>query len=383
MFKENTSKKAIFQIYGLFAVATIILLVLVRGYISYIVLGTFFAVITYSMFKAYLKLTAKMHYRNWLKIFWKTEYQIDGNKAIAALFTVLTTIAIIALTATIFGSFIGRNLSGLVNEGWDKSIDNIAANPAFKERFNQYGIDGEVLKEKVRGLSSQALSQFGFGAGEGSSEGGISKAANIGTVLIASVTNFIVYFVVFMFSWVVMLVSGESLMKFLYRFSFLDKDEQAIVNTDFIQAIKNVIIGNIVSGLLVVALVLIIGIYYSIPLLGIWAFLAFFIGFLPLSPSELSYVPLLIGIYFTRGATDALVVAAIIEVYTLAVNNLILPRITAGKETNPLLILVGVFSAITIFGFVGFVIGPVLVYIAMSFYKIAEKRRAALSVAID
>jgi predicted PurR-regulated permease PerM len=107
---------------------------------------------------------------------------------------------------------------------------------------------------------------------------------------------------------------------------------------------------------------------------GVWALLSFVIGFLPLSPSELAFLPVIIGVFLIRDIGTALTIAVIIELCILILNNAILPRITAGKETNPLLILVSVFAAINMFGFAGFVIGPVFVYLMMAFYKIADAR---------
>jgi predicted PurR-regulated permease PerM len=370
----NVSKKN-FQVYSLFITACLICIYLLKDYIGFIILGTFIAVLTYPLFGYFLKFTVKFHYRNFFKLFWKNPSEIDENRTIAAFATILTTFSIVALSLTLFVGIAGSSFSGMFDEGWEKSIDKITVNQTFKNIFEPVNITPITIKEKIRELTGEVSNQA-------KKSENITSAASFSKKLLEGFASFLIYFIVFLFSWVVMLISGESLVAFMYRFTFLNKDEQNIINHDFVQAIKNVIIGNAISGTFIVFMMIILGLIFNTPLLIIWIVIGFFIGFLPLSPSELAYLPILVSVFFSekvifgsQGVTQTLIVFAIIEGYIMIINNLILPKITAGKETNPLLILVSIFSSISIFGFVGFIIGPVLVYFAMALFKIADARR--------
>lgn len=363
-------------IYLLLGVASAIGFFIIKDYITSLLLGSFIALITYPLFKLFQAFTVKLHWKSFLNLFYKNKSEIDSNKAIAAVLTVLTTIGLVVLSVYLVGLFAGNNLKFIFQQPIETQVVELVQNPAFKERF-QGLYDEKDLKDRIGEFFNQykpskLLSLQGSKLIE-NSENRVT-AQRLVTILFTNVFNFFIYFVVFMFTWIIMLVTGRELLQFCYQFTFLTEDEQKTINQDISSGVKNVIIGNVVSGLLIAFMVAFIGLYFKIPLVSVWAILAFFIGFLPLSPSEAAFIPVLTGIFFTKGITTLIIVAVLLEIYILILNNIVLPKITAGKETNPLLILISVFTAINIFGITGFVIGPVFVYFMMALYKIADNR---------
>jgi predicted PurR-regulated permease PerM len=367
------------QIYILFFIASAIGLFIIKDYLTPLILGMFIAILSMPMFNFFLKYTVKLHWKKILNFFYKNNTEVDENRIIAAIGTVLSTVGIIALIITLIGTLAGSNLKFIFNQPIDEGISTIMANPTFKDTFGQY-YDEKEAKAKITEFLNQYKPAMIINAqGKNivtNSETRVTVSKYLSTIF-TNFFNFAIFMVVFLFSWIVMMISGKELLNFMYKFSFLNKDEQNIVNTDVNSAVKNVLIGNAVGGSLVALGVAVICIYFKIPLVAIWSILAFFIGFLPLTASEFGFLPVLVGVFFTAGLQATVIAAIIAEIYILILNNILLPKITAGKETNPLLILVSVFAAINFFGFSGFVIGPILVYLLMALYKIADARLKA------
>jgi predicted PurR-regulated permease PerM len=373
----NDKKTQLNQIYILFFVASTIALFIIKDYLTPLILGMFIAILCTPIFNFLLKYTVKLHWKKVLSFFYKNNTEVDENRIIAAVGTVLTIVGSIAIIVTLFGTIAGSNLKFIFNQPIDEGISIIMANPTFKDTFGQYYDEKEAKLKITEFLNQYKPATLINSQGKNivnNTETRLTFSKYISTFF-TNFFNFAIFMVVFLFSWIVMMISGKDLLRFMYKYSFLTKEEQNIVNTDVNSAVKNVLIGNAIGGTLIALGVAAICIYFKIPLVAIWSILSFFIGFLPLTPSELGFMPVLIGVFFTAGLQATIIAAIIAEIYILILNNIVLPKITAGKETNPLLILVSVFAAINFFGFSGFVIGPICVYLLMALYKIAEARR--------
>jgi predicted PurR-regulated permease PerM len=372
----NDKKTQQNQIYILFFIASIIGLFIVKDYLTPLILGMFIAILSMPLFHFLLQFTVRLHWKKVLNFFYKNNTEVDENRIIAAVGTVLTTVGMIALLVSLIGTVAGNNLKFVFNQPIDEGISTIMANPTFKTTFGQYYDEKEAKLKITEFFNQYKPATIINSQGKNivtNSETRITVSKYLSTIF-TNFFNFAIFMVIFLFSWIVMMISGKDLLNFIYKFAFLTKDEQNIVNTDVNSAVKNVLIGNAVGGSLISLGVAALCIYFKIPLVAIWSILAFFIGFLPLTASEIGFVPVLVGIFFTSGLQATVIAAIIAEVYILILNNILLPKITAGKETNPLLILVSVFAAINFFGFAGFVIGPILVYLLMALYKIADAR---------
>jgi predicted PurR-regulated permease PerM len=368
------------QIYILVFIATILSIVIVKDFITPVLLGLFMAIVTNPLHTFFLSGTSKLHWRNITSLFIKDKTDIDGNKAIAAGLTVLATIFILAIGLWTAGSLAGNSVKAIVNQPLDEGVYSILSNQSFKSTFGGF-YDEKEVKSKVSDFLKQYEPSKILTTGGTSLITNSESRVTISRITGSFFTNlfaFIIDLIVFIFTWIVILISGRELLEFIYSFTFLNKSEQEMINLDVIASVRNVILGNITSGVVMALVSTGVCIYFNIPLVGVWALAAFAVGFLPLTPSELAVFPALIGVFFTQGPTVALVIAIILELFILVLNNAILPKITAGKETNPLLILLSVFTAIKIFGFAGFVIGPVFVYLLMALFKIAYSRMNTL-----
>ncbi|MGL4759013.1 MAG: AI-2E family transporter [Patescibacteria group bacterium] len=361
-------------IYLIIGLATLIGLNVISGYILPLLLGVLVSIITAPIFNMFMTSTVKLHWKSFLNIFYKRKSEVDPNSIISALMTVLTTLGVIVLSVYLVGLFAGNNLKFIFNEPLDKQAIELIQNPTFKDKFGQF-YNEEDLKKRITTLYEEYRpTNLINNARITQSKELQGTALSVAQKFFKNASDGIIFFIVFIFTWIIMLISGKDLLNFMYKFTPFSDEEKTLINQDVSSGVNNVIIGNVVSGLLIALGVAIIGLTFGVKLVAVWSTLAFFIGFLPLSPSELGFAPVLIGILFNQGLTTFLIVAVVIEIYILILNNFVLPKITAGKETNPLLILVSVFSGISIFGVFGFIVGPVFVYLMMALYRIASNR---------
>ena len=113
---------------------------------------------------------------------------------------------------------------------------------------------------------------------------------------------------------------------------------------------------------------------FGVPNIFILSVIIFLIGVLPLSPSELAYaLPFLIILPTNPAAAIAFGIFG--ELVILFVNYVLMPKIiNSGQEGNPLLIITSIISGISIFGIMGFVIGPMIMIFVQTLFSILVQR---------
>jgi predicted PurR-regulated permease PerM len=170
------------------------------------------------------------------------------------------------------------------------------------------------------------------------------------------------------------LVYGKQWLNHIFKLlPFNDKEVKQITD-DFQKGVRNVIYANVLSGFIHTIICAIAMTIFGIQSVFILSVLIFLIGVLPLSPSELGYaIPVLL--IFPINPIFALVLAVIGELVILWTNYILVPKIIAsGKEGNSLLILTSILSGISIFGLLGFIIGPLVIIFIQTIYSILVDR---------
>ena len=168
------------------------------------------------------------------------------------------------------------------------------------------------------------------------------------------------YIVIFLLAWFNGLLFGSRWIDTLINLFPLFNHESSSIKQNLVQGIRNVIYANLLSGFLNMLGVTIICLLFGIPNVVIVAILAFVIGFLPISPSELAYAYPIIYLLYLNPILG-IIALVISELYILWQNYIFLPGIVlSGTNGNPLFIITSVIAGISIFGIMGFVIGPAI-----------------------
>jgi predicted PurR-regulated permease PerM len=180
----------------------------------------------------------------------------------------------------------------------------------------------------------------------------------------------------------------------LFFYFFLVRDETLAINTlegllpmrsneafDFVRRLGEVI-EAIFTGRILVAMLqgFLAGAAYR--LLGVheailWGFVTFLCCLIPAFGAFLAWVPIALFLGLADSWTKALILAAWCGAVVLPLESFLYP-ILIGKRTDlhTAVIFVAIFGGLALFGFSGFVIGPVLVASAMLLLEIWKARFA-------
>jgi predicted PurR-regulated permease PerM len=114
-----------------------------------------------------------------------------------------------------------------------------------------------------------------------------------------------------------------------------------------------------------------LGLFVSgVPNAFFWTFVSIIICFIPFVGTPIMFIPAAIYLFLTGrvGAGIGLLIYGFVIVTN--VDNVIKPRII-GKRANvhPLLVLLGVIGGLKVFGFIGLIIGPVILSLAVVFVR--------------
>ncbi len=159
-----------------------------------------------------------------------------------------------------------------------------------------------------------------------------------------------------------------------------DQDDEKIINRLTV-AVKGVIIGNLLIGL-VQGLLMGIGLWiFGIPNAALWGVVAAVFSLLPTIGTAIVSVPAIIFLFVTgnSGAAIGLLIWSVIAVGMI--DNVLSPFIIGGKtHIPPLLILFSVLGGISLLGPVGVLVGPLtvsLLYTLISIYRNEFRQNSA------
>jgi predicted PurR-regulated permease PerM len=258
--------------------------------------------------------------------------------------------------------------------------NKIPENSKIVEAAESVGISKDYLTQIIDNLNRQTDQVAGlFGdnntkTSDVFTQENIDNAFNFGKQSLNVIFNQLVYLIIFLLSWFNCLVYGESWLKKLFSLLPFEKKEARSIVSDFQNGVRNVVVANLLSGFIHTIVCAIAMWIFGIQGIFILSILIFFIGVLPLSPSEIGYaIPVLL--IFPASPTFAIILAIVGELIILWTNYILIPKIiSSGGEGNTLLILTSIISGISIFGLMGFIIGPLIVIFIQTLFSILSDR---------
>lgn len=304
------------------------------------------------------------------------------KQGLAASFTMI----ILTLSFSVLINFLARELVKEVPKFGNSLIQFVNEIPnnqtivKFGQNFGLEKSDLESLSQQIKADTSSSSNLLGGNNNQEKNFSQVFSQDNISTALDVSKQAFnyiftqLVYFVIFILAWFYGLVNGKAWLENLYEIMPLEEKEVKDIRRDLKQGIQNVIYANLLSGVINTVAVVLIMLIFGLPNISIVAIATFFIGVLPLTPSELAYaIPIIM--LFPTNPIAALVLIPIAELIILYINYVLLPKVIAGGDDgNPLLILTSILSGLAIFGLMGFIIAPVLMILIQTLYNILVSR---------
>lgn len=240
-------------------------------------------------------------------------------------------------------------------------INDITTNPVFAKILSKLSFitGGDVtslenlIKEEVAGITKNVALRIAHGFGDV-----VSSAINL----------VLTFFIAFFF-----IKDGDHFVRKIIEFlPFAEADKVSIRNQ-----IKNIIYTTFYGGILIATLQgTILGVtfhFLGIPSATLWGFATAIASFIPVLGTFSVWGPasiyLLLNGYILKGIILVLVGGLIIS----SIDNVLKPIIIKGKVNLPLIfIFLSVLGGIKVFGLIGFIIGPLIFSLFVSFLEILK-----------
>lgn len=186
--------------------------------------------------------------------------------------------------------------------------------------------------------------------------------------------TFLIMFVIMFYALFFFLRDGEKLLKKLMHLSPLgNRYEQKLYNR-FISTARATIKGNLVLGAIQGGLGVILFMLTGIPGAMIWGVIMMLFCVIPGLGSFIVWFPVGLITLLTGHIWQGIVIFAIGALLISTIDNFLRP-ILVGKDIqmHPLLVLFSTLGGIVVFGVSGFIIGPIIAALFMSFWDMYEE----------
>lgn len=178
--------------------------------------------------------------------------------------------------------------------------------------------------------------------------------------LIAGVAHFAVGLVVLAFVFFYALVQRKALVAWLESLSPLDRRLNRELKSEISRTLDAVFFGHLTISLLHGVATGVGLAVFGVPHAAFWGAVCVVLALLPLLGTPLVWVPAALWLYAT-GHPGAALGLTIWNVVLVGVEHFIRPVIVGLKaDIHPVIVIVGVLGGLALFGFVGFVVGPLV-----------------------
>ncbi len=282
---------------------------------------------------------------------------LGGSRNLAALIMCLTAVVLIIFP-----------LSQVMIIAGKKSVTAYNNTVQFLAQNNNIIQDGYLDKLGMTGLDNSTLKNFLLDLAKKSSDWMVTAA----TAIVKGTTNFFVSLFLIIFTMFFFFRDGDRMLQKLMLWSPLpDKHNRRIF-----KKFKDVSYSTIISTFVTAAAQGIVG-AIGFAIIGLPAFFpGLLIGFTSLLPyigSMLIYVPTGIYLLATGQIWQGIFILLWGAVIIGNTDNIIRTYMIQGKaHVNPVFVLFSIFGGVTLFGFWGIVIGPLIISLAITIFHIYE-----------
>jgi predicted PurR-regulated permease PerM len=320
---------------GLFAVIAIFAVIILWPFLTYIVLA---GILTYSLFPVYLFLLGRIRRRE-----------------LASALCIVVTLVLMVLPAIFLLSELAKQLSGAYATLKLQSIQGVLD---YGARMTGYRIEVQQLQDILNsGLEQIRAWILGLAP---------NILGSIGDLLLGL---FIMFFVMYYG-----LMDGE---KFVARIRELLPLEPSLKESLFYELrtiTQAVLYGQVMTALVQGALGAIGLLIFGVPNWLFWGAIMIVIAFLPLIGTPIIWGPAAISLilegHTARGIGLLIFGAALV----MNIDNFLRPRLMSGRtKVHPVLIMIGVLGGLKVVGFVGLLVGPLILALLVAFIRFYEE----------
>jgi len=113
---------------------------------------------------------------------------------------------------------------------------------------------------------------------------------------------------------------------------------------------------------------------FGVPNALFWGAIMIILAFLPVLGTPLIWVPAGVGLILDGNVTRGILLMVFCAAIVMNVDNFLKPRLVSSRtNVHPVLILIGVLGGLKVFGFIGMLIGPLILAILVALIKFYEE----------
>jgi predicted PurR-regulated permease PerM len=316
---------------------------LVKPFIIAIIIASVLAVVLHRPYHFFLKITRQ-------------------SETLSALLVSLLGIIVLVVVFAFLSSLVVNEATGLyksISNGgtnsYQASIDNIVQSAQGNHFVQSLGVYSLINRDSIGKIVSQ------LGSGLLAIAQGLYMSIASGIMLV-----FVIFFSLYYF-----LIGGRDLVGHLMYMSPLKNSHEKLLIEKFVSISRATI-----KGALVISFIqgLIGGVMFSvagIPSAAIWAILMMVFSLVPLVGSGIVWVPAGIILLLLGNIWQGIFVLSVGFGIISVIDNFLRPKLV-GKDTqmHPLVVLFATLGGISMFGFFGFIIGPIIMALFLTLWEI-------------
>ncbi len=196
---------------------------------------------------------------------------------------------------------------------------------------------------------------------------------NIGTIFAGTISTIFLIFIALIGSFY-FFRDGKELLSFITKISPLPDKEDQIIMSRLAKAVRGVTMGvvlvSLIQGILAAVGFTIFGIERAV----LWGAVAAILSMIPGVGTIAIMVPAIIYLAVTGAVVNAIGLAIWALLIVILVDNMLGPHLMSrGHNMHPFLILLSVLGGISLFGPIGFIVGPVIVTLFIVLLEIYDQ----------
>ena len=314
---------------GFFAVIAVFALIILQPFVTFIVLA---GILTYTLFPMYRFLHERL-----------------GHPSLASALSVIVTLLLMVLPAVLLVSQLAKQVSGAYTSLKMQNIERITD---YLDRVTGYQFE-QLLDsglERIR-LSMLTLAPDILGS--------------IGEMLLGLFVMFFVMYYGFR--------EGEYFVERIRQLLPLEPTLKESLFYELRTITQAVLYGQVMTALVQGTLGAIGLLVFGVSNWLFWGAIMVITAFIPLIGTPVVWVPA--GLSLILGGNTARGIGLLVFGATIVMNidNFLRPRLMSGRtKIHPVLILIGVMGGLKVFGFVGLLVGPLILALLVAFVKFYE-----------
>lgn len=196
---------------------------------------------------------------------------------------------------------------------------------------------------------------------------------NIGKIFAGTITTIFLIFISLIGAFY-FFKDGRNLLAFITRISPLPDKEDQVIFSRLAKAMRAVTMGVVLISLIQGVLAAIGFTIFGIDRAVLWGAIAAILSMIPGIGTIVIMVPAIIYLFVTGSVVSAIGLAIWAAVVVILVDNILGPQLMSrGHSMHPFLVLLSVLGGISMFGPIGFIVGPVVVTLFIVLLEIYDQ----------